>query len=98
MTICCSDTDVVVLAVATFQQLEGIQTRWFPIHVISKDLGIRAVGLPFFHAFSRCDTVSAFRGKGKTSAWQTWEVSQRPQMYSPDLAKDHIIFLQIWKL
>ena len=28
----------------------------------------------FFHAFTGCDTVSAFRGKGKTSAWQTWDV------------------------
>ena len=48
--------------------------RWLPIHAISKDLGIRAVGLPFLHAFTGCDTVSAFPGKGKKSAWQTWEV------------------------
>ena len=40
---------------------------------ISKDLGIRTVGLPFFHAFMDV-TVSAFREKGKNSAWQTWEV------------------------
>ncbi|XP_078311331.1 uncharacterized protein LOC144618661 [Crassostrea virginica] len=31
-------------------------------------------GLPFFHAFTGCDTVSAFCRKGKKSAWQTWEV------------------------
>ena len=25
-----------------------------------------------FHAFTGCDTVSSFLGKGKKSAWQTW--------------------------
>ena len=85
VTICCTDTDVVVLAVATFQQL-GLEKFWigfwrnkdFMIYMymydISNDLGIRTVGLSFFHAFTGCDTVSAFRGKGKRSAWQTWEV------------------------
>lgn len=29
----------------------------------------------FFHAFTGCDVVSAFRGKGKKSAWQIWGVS-----------------------
>ena len=46
--------------------------RWPQIHNISNDMEIRAVGL---HAFTGCDTVvSAFCGKGKKSAWQTWEV------------------------
>lgn len=31
-------------------------------------------GLLFFHAFTGCDVVSAFRGRGKKSAWQTWAV------------------------
>ena len=26
-----------------------------------------------FHAFTGCDIVSAFRGKRKMSAWQTWD-------------------------
>ena len=34
----------------------------------------RSSGILFFHAFTGCDTVSAFRGKGKRSAWQTWDV------------------------
>ena len=29
--------------------------------------------LPLFHAFTGCDTVSAFCGRGKT-AWNTWKV------------------------
>jgi len=27
----------------------------------------------FFHAFTGCDVVSAFHGKGKKSAWLTWD-------------------------
>jgi hypothetical protein len=34
----------------------------------------KSKGLLFFHAFTGCDVVSAFRGKGKRSAWQTWNV------------------------
>ena len=29
--------------------------------------------LPFFHAFTGCDTASAFLGKGKKSAWEAWK-------------------------
>ena len=29
--------------------------------------------IPMFHAFSGCDTVSAFCGRGKKTAWITWE-------------------------
>ena len=50
--------------------------RWLPIHDISNDLGIRGVGLPFFHAFTGCDIVSAFCGKGKKSSLQTLGVFQ----------------------
>ena len=31
-------------------------------------------GITLFHAFSGCDVVSAFRGKGKKSAWQTQDM------------------------
>ena len=30
--------------------------------------------LPVFHALTGCDTVSAFSGRGKKTAWNTWEV------------------------
>jgi hypothetical protein len=69
-----SDTDVVI-GISLFAQLEveqlwiafgkGKDFRWVPIHDIAKALGPRARALPFFHAFSGCDTVSAFTGKGK---------------------------------
>ena len=29
--------------------------------------------LPLFHALTGCDTVSAFAGRGKKTAWQTWK-------------------------
>ena len=37
-------------------------------------LGPRTKALTFFHSFTGCDTVSAFCGKGKKSAWQAWNV------------------------
>ena len=30
--------------------------------------------LPVFHAFTGCNTVSAFGGRGKKRAWSTWQV------------------------
>ena len=30
--------------------------------------------LPMFHAFTGCDETSFFTGKGKKTAWSTWEV------------------------
>ena len=34
----------------------------------------KAGGILFFHAFTGCDVVSGFRGKGKKSTWLTWNV------------------------
>ena len=31
---------------------------------------------PVFHAWSGCDTTSAFRGKGKKTAWRAWKAFQ----------------------
>ena len=55
----------------------------------------------FFHAFTGCDTVSAFRGKGKKSAWQTWDVCPessdvftKPSCYPTDVEKDDTVMLE----
>ena len=32
----------------------------------------RCRALPVFHAFTGCDTVSSFGGRGKKTAWDTW--------------------------
>ena len=40
------------------------------MHEIVKSLGPSgAAGLPFFHAFTGCDTVSSFYDIGKLTAW-----------------------------
>ena len=50
--------------------------RWIPIHDLCLPLALEKTrGILFFHAFTGCDVVSAFRGRGKKSAWQTWDVS-----------------------
>jgi len=82
-----SDTDVVVIAVSVLQALQelglqqlwvafgqGQNLRWVPVHDLCCTLAEKSKGMLFFHAFTGCDVVSAFRGKGKKSAWQTWDV------------------------
>ena len=44
----------------------GKTKSWYPIHELAELLEpSRSKGLFFFHALSGCDTVSAFRNKGK---------------------------------
>ncbi len=78
------DTDVVVIALAMFQSLTveelwvefgtGKNKRWLPIHDYSTNItdSIRS-GLLFWFAFTGCDTVSSFCGRGKKIAWETWK-------------------------
>lgn len=83
-----NDTDVVVLAISAMASLkelgleklwvtfgQGVKMFWIPVHELVESIGpSRSSGMTFFHAFTGCDVVSAFRGKGRKSAWQTWEV------------------------
>ena len=82
-----SDTDVLVIAVSVLQALQelglqqlwlafgqGQNLRWIPVHDLCCTLAEKSKGMLFFHAFTGCDIVSAFHGKGKKSAWQTWDV------------------------
>ena len=83
-----NDTDVVVIAVSLFPVLQdlgleqlwvafgqGQSLRWISVHDLCHNLGQEKVkGMLFFHAFTGCDTVSAFRTKGKKTAWQTWNI------------------------
>ena len=79
------DTDVVVLAVSRVQHLSvdeiwiafgtGKHFRYLPVHSIAEQLGPqRSKALPMFHSITGCDTVSFFSGRGKTSAWDVWNV------------------------
>ena len=78
------DTNVVVIAIFCFNELlqfvleklwidfgVGINKRWIPIHDLTSVLGIKSAGLLLWYAFTVCDAVSAFGGKGKLSAWTT---------------------------
>eukprot|EP00117_Sycon_ciliatum_P011697 scpid10404/ scgid5699/ len=80
ITIKSPDTDVAVLAVAFshsipaplyFMTGTGVKTRYILMNAISEKLG-QAVcdALPGFHAFTGCDTTSAFAGRGKKGAFK----------------------------
>ena len=78
------DTDGVVLAVMVVQKLPGGDELWVAFgtgknyryiatHEIASYLGPeKTCALPMCHAITGCDTVSAFVGHGKKSAWATW--------------------------
>ena len=78
------DTDVVVLAVMVAETLPaedevwlafgtGKHFRYLAAHQIAVCLGPeKSLALPMFHALTGCDTVSAFVGHGKKTAWATW--------------------------
>lgn len=83
-----NDTDVLIIAVSVLSSLQdlglqqmwiffgqGLNSRWIPVHDIVSAIGPqKTLGMLFFHAFTGCDVVSAFRGKDKKSAWLTWDV------------------------
>ncbi|KAK4304447.1 hypothetical protein Pmani_023602 [Petrolisthes manimaculis] len=83
-----NDTDIFVIAVNVFSNLkelglqelwiefgQGKNVRWIPVHDVSSSITQeKSEGILFFHAFSGCDNVSSFKGKGKKSLWQTWDV------------------------
>ena len=47
--------------------------RYIPAHEIATSFGAeKAQALPMFHAFTGCDTVSSFPGKGKKTAFDMW--------------------------
>ncbi|KAE8742024.1 hypothetical protein FOCC_FOCC012440 [Frankliniella occidentalis] len=83
----CSDTDIVVIAISYYHHLHklglkelwvqysvGTSKRFISAHSIAQKLGDdRACALRGFHAFTGCDSVSFFNGKGKASAWTAWD-------------------------
>jgi len=83
-----NDTDVLVIAISVLSALQDIglqqlwvafgqgqHLKWIAVHDLQNSIGPeKSKGILFFHAFTGCDVVSGFRGKGKKSAWQTWDV------------------------
>ena len=79
------DTGVVVQAISSDQQLNicelwvafgvGKHFRFLAAHEMARSLGPdRCLALPLSHTLTGCDTVSYFGGRGKRTAWDTWEV------------------------
>jgi len=81
------DTDVIVIAVGVFFELQRMYPNidiWvsfgmgkhfenYHINLICHSLGEeRCRGLPFYHSFTGCDTTSQLVGKGKRSSWGAW--------------------------
>ncbi len=77
------DTDVVIIAISFFHMLSveelwiafgtGSKLRYLPAHKYAVYLGEeKARSLLFLHAFSGCDTVSFFSGRGKRTVWDVW--------------------------
>lgn len=77
------DSDVLVLVVHFFDKLNftelwikfgvGINKKCLAVHEIATSLGPEiCLGLTFFHAWTGCDTTSAFENHGKKSHWSRW--------------------------
>ena len=101
-----TDTDVVVLAIAVSSILQdceiwlafdhGSKLRFIPCHLIAAKLGNDGSGGHLLmHTLSGCDTVSAFHGIGKKTAWAVWcsmphlatvfsRLARAPSQVSPD--------------
>ena len=78
------DTDVLILAVASFDKIKldelwviidtGSNLQCIAVHELVATMDPRCCSsLPIFHALTGCDTVSAFSGRGKKTAWATWK-------------------------
>ena len=51
----------------------GDKKKYHCIKTIASSIGPdKCKALPFFHAFSGCDTVSSFYGHSKTKIWDSW--------------------------
>ncbi|EDO43913.1 predicted protein [Nematostella vectensis] len=83
------DTDVLVIAVAYFQKLQmlsqasvelwlafgtGAYLRYIAAHEVAGSFTGNVAAFLTFHAFTGCDTVSCFYGKGKQKALETWHI------------------------
>ena len=81
-----TDSDVVVIAVHVITHMKNkIEELWIafgsgrsfhyiPVHTTANNLDpSKSLALPAFHALTGCDTVSAFFGKGKKSAFSVWQ-------------------------
>ena len=78
------DKDVVIITISLFHKLDleelwiefgtGVNLEWLPIHEYAENLGESICqAMSVWFAFTGCDTVSAFFGRGKRLAWNTFK-------------------------
>ena len=85
------DIDVIILLAANlaplihndtnkkvyFQMVSTSSQKIFDVVATIRELGVDVSrGLPWFHAFTGCDIVSSFIGKGKITIWDSWMTSK----------------------
>ena len=79
------DTDVIVISISLFHKLDleelwiefgtSVNLEWLPIHESAENLGESiCLAMPMWFAFTGCDTESAFFGRGKKFAWNTFKL------------------------
>ena len=88
------DTDVLIMLISFLADLvDGFKTEihaelvnsavFYHINTITKTLGKEVcAALLFFYAFTGCDIVSSFYGKGKVKAWDTWINNQKKDEFT----------------
>ena len=105
-----ADTDVIVIIAGVFFELQatypglniwvafGMDKRfqYYHINTICSSLGEpKCQALPFYHAFTGCDTTSQFFGKGKKSAWDAWKAFPSVTEAFQWVIKNHFQALEI---
>ena len=91
--ICTVDSKALVLAVALFDKIKpdelwiiigkGSNLRCMAIHELMATMDPRyCSSLPIVHAFTACDTVPSFSGRGNKTSWQHGGHFQRLLMHS----------------
>ena len=78
------DGDIVVLAIAFYEQQLGLSELWIgfgsgknyrdiPVYSIHAQLGpSKSLAVPLFHAFTGCNATYQLLGCGKKTAWTAW--------------------------
>ena len=96
IVLCTVDTDVLVLVLAySYNMLEygaksifvkfgtGFNVKFYNVFEIASLIGSDVCkGLPFFYAFTGCDSTSSFYRHGKCKFWDTWVNNENTELTS----------------
>ncbi len=102
-----TDTDIVVLSIATAKEIPGLEL-WVAFghgnnfrFISSHGIAVLPKALLYMHAVTGCDTVSSFCGIGKKTGWAVlrslphiWEVFERLSQAPNEVSEQHMIELE----